>query len=83
MTEIEKLKADLDAAYDAVVDAYAARDAAHAAARDACAARDAARDATLIACNADLAARDAAAALRDTYATYNAAIAAQTKETDR
>jgi hypothetical protein len=70
MTDLKKFKIAGDAvlaALDAARDAYAARDAA----RDASAARD-----TL-----DLAARDASAAVRDTYATYNAILAAQKQET--
>jgi hypothetical protein len=68
MTDLRKFKIAGDAvlaALDAARDAYAARDAARGAARDAL----------------DLAARDASAAVRDTYATYNAILAAQKQET--
>jgi hypothetical protein len=66
MTDLRKFKI----AGDAVL-------AALDAARDAYAARDA--NPTNVA--ADLAARDASAAVRDTYATYNAILAAQKQET--
>jgi hypothetical protein len=78
MTDLKKFKIAGDAvlaALDAVRDAYAARDAYRT--RDVYAARDAALDAARVAAHraADLAARDAAAALRDTYTTYNAILA--------
>jgi hypothetical protein len=78
MTDREKLETAWDAALVALD-----------AARDAYAARDAARDAYALAATSDAKtlydalaadARDAAAAIRATYAIYNAILAAQPKE---
>jgi hypothetical protein len=81
MTEIEKLKVELDAAYDATYafDAEAAL-AAYLAARDALDAARVAYSAARDACDAYKAARVAYSAARDASKAFNAALAAQTKE---
>jgi hypothetical protein len=82
MTELERLQAELDAAYDAAYafDAEAAR-VAYSAARDACDVARVAYSAARDACDAYKSSRVAYSAARDASKAYNAILAAQEQET--
>jgi len=84
MTDLEKLKAELDAAYLAAYafDAESAR-VAYSAARDALDAARVAYSAARDACDAYKAARVTYSAARDASKAYLATLAAQEQETDR